>query len=80
MLGAICCSPVIKRRVRVGKCPDCGKHTRFLVWYYEWYGASQVCLRCGRRYEDGEWMPFPFACGNQRKISIEKAKKRWRKE
>ena len=65
------------KRIIAGVCPDCGKRTRFLTWYYEWYGPTQVCLRCGRVWQDGEWMPLPSTRG-ARAQSIAKAKARWR--
>lgn len=61
-----------------GVCPDCKKRTRFLSWYVEWYGASQICLRCGREWEDGEWMPLPFVRG-ARQRNVDAAKARWRR-
>ena len=66
------------RSVRAAECPDCGRYTRFLCWSHEWHGPSQVCLRCGREWEDGEWMPLAFERGSRQK-SIERAKARWRR-
>lgn len=40
-----------------------------------WY---RQCLRCGRNWQDGEWMPLAFERGSRRK-SIERAKRLWRK-
>ena len=62
----------------VDKCPDCGKHTRMIYADYEWYGRNQTCLRCGRRWSDGEWMPLAFERG-ARKKSVERAKKHYRR-
>lgn len=59
-------------------CPDCGKRTRMLGWAYEWYGANLTCLRCGRHWDSGEWMPLPFIRGARQK-SIAEAKARWRR-
>ena len=66
------------RWIRAGTCPDCKKRTRFLGWHYEWYGSDQVCLRCGREWSDGEWMPLPFMRG-ARAHNIAEAKARWRR-
>ena len=71
--------PAIARFVRVGACPDCKRRTRFLGWEYEWYGTTQVCLRCGRRWADGEWMALP-SLRYARRQSIDGAKRRWRSE
>ena len=71
--------PAISRFIRSGVCPDCKKRTRFIGWCYEWHGASSTCLRCGREWQDGEWMPLPFMRG-ARERNIAKAKRRWRLE
>ncbi len=69
--------PVIERRIVADKCPDCKKHTRFLLWGYQNYGSSTVCLRCGRHFEGGEWIPLDFVRGSRQK-SIDAAKAKWR--
>lgn len=58
-------------------CPDCKKRTRVLSFHVPWYGWDSTCLRCGRRWCDGEWMPLDFVRGSRRK-SIDAAKRRWR--
>ena len=50
----------VEKRIHRLKCPDCKKNTFFVSFYYEWYGASSTCLKCGRRYNDGEWVTLPF--------------------
>lgn len=75
----ICRPRIAGRSIHAAKCPDCGRRSRFLCWHYEWYGSSQVCLRCGRRWEDGEWMPLDFVPGSRQK-SIDNAKARWRRD
>ena len=69
---------VIERQIFAGTCPDCKKRTLFLAWHYEWHGWAQTCLRCGRRWSDGEWMPLDFERGAREK-SIASAKERWQK-
>lgn len=59
-------------------CPDCKKRTRMLGFHQEWYGWRETCLRCGRSWEDGEWLPLEFERGIRRR-SIESAKRRWRR-
>ena len=66
------------RHCVAGTCPDCKKRTRFLSWFVEWYGYSTTCLRCGREWEGGEWMPLPFMRGARQK-NIDAAKARWRR-
>lgn len=63
--------------VRSGRCPDCKRWSRFIGLSYEWYGANQTCLKCGRSWSDGEWMPLDFVRGSRAK-SIASAKERWR--
>lgn len=75
----ICTPTTINRDIFTSQCPDCGRKSRFLCWYYEWYGPSTICLNCGREWEDGEWMPLPFTRGARAK-NIANAKARWRKE
>lgn len=68
----------IKKWIEVGICPDCGKRTRFLVFIFEWLGAEQTCIKCGRTWQDGEWCRLNFS-RTARKDSIEAAKRMWRK-
>lgn len=48
------------RFARKHVCPDCKKESLFIGVHYEWYGSTQTCLRCGRKWCDGEWMPLGF--------------------
>lgn len=68
--------PVMKF-VSSGQCPDCKRRTRFIGVYYEWHGPTSTCLRCGRRWEDSEWMPLDFERGARQK-SIDRAKRAFR--
>lgn len=70
-------SRVDDKAVRACVCPDCKKRTRMLGFFQEWYGWAFTCLRCGRRYADGEWLPLPFMRG-ARPTSIATAKAHWR--
>jgi len=58
-------------------CPDCGKRTRMIRFYTPWYGWDSTCIRCGRQWRDGEWMPLEFMRG-VRQRNIDTAKKRYR--
>lgn len=69
----------VERRIFAGRCPDCKRRTRFLAWFYEWYGWNQTCLRCGRQWSGGEWLPAPF-CRGWRTHNIREAKDHWRRE
>lgn len=70
--------PVTHRFIHAGTCLDCKRRTRFLGFAYEMYGANVTCLRCGREWSDGEWMPLPFVRGARQK-NIDAAKRRWRR-
>lgn len=59
-------------------CPDCGKRSAFVYRSFEWFGPDQTCLRCGRSWSDGEWMPLDFERGARQK-SIERAKTAYRR-
>jgi len=59
-------------------CPDCKKRTRMLQFFTPWYGMDATCLRCGRGWQDGEWMPLEFVRQSRQK-SIDRAKALWRK-
>lgn len=74
----ICAPPVESFFIRRGTCPDCKRASFFLGRTYEWYGSNQTCLRCGREWADGEWVPLPFMRGAREK-NISHAKNLWRK-
>lgn len=77
--NVIVCSPTLdSQTIRAGDCPDCGKRTRFICFHYPYYGTDSTCLRCGRHWSDGEWMPLPFERAARRN-SIERAKRAWRR-
>lgn len=77
--NAIVCSPTLDRQwIKRGNCPDCGRKSFFICFAYEWYGVDSTCLRCGRHWSDGEWMPLEFS-RFARRDSIEQAKKAWRR-
>jgi hypothetical protein len=66
------------KSIERARCPDCKRYSWFLFFYYEWYGPHCTCLRCGRKWSDGEWISLP-STRYARKESIEAAKKAWRK-
>lgn len=72
------CAPQGFRFEHGGTCPDCGKRTWFIGVSYEWYGPDMWCLRCGRRWSDGEWMPLDFV-PQSRQRSIEAGKRAYRR-
>ena len=59
------------------QCLDCKNRTRMIQFLTPWYGWDSTCIRCGRRWQDGEWMALPFI-PKSREISVSSAKKRWR--
>ena len=66
------------KRLVCGKCPDCKKQTRFLEFFTPWHGWQSTCMRCGREWQDGAWISFPFY-RYARKNSKDAAKAYWRK-
>lgn len=67
----------ITKHATSGKCPDCKQRTRFLILTFEWHGERATCMKCGRSFEDGEWLPLPFERGARAK-EIARAKQSWR--
>lgn len=65
------------KRLVAETCPDCGKRTRFIEFFTPWYGWDSTCIRCGRKWADGEWLPLPFVRGARQK-NIDTAKGFWR--
>lgn len=65
------------KAVTAGDCPDCKKRSRFLGFFTPWYGWDTTCLRCGRRWQDGEWTPLDFMRG-VRQRNIDATKRHWR--
>lgn len=66
------------KRAHGQTCPDCKKRTRMMEFFTPWYGWDSTCLRCGRAWQDGEWMPLPFMRG-AREQNIARAKNIWRR-
>jgi hypothetical protein len=58
-------------------CPDCKRWSRIIGFHQEWYGWDETCLRCGRGWQDGEWLPLEFERG-VRARHIRQAKATWR--
>jgi hypothetical protein len=34
-----------------------------IQFHTTWYGWDSTCIKCGRNWQDGEWMDLPFANG-----------------
>lgn len=66
------------RRIVTTCCPDCGRRTRLIGTFQDWYGWSDTCLRCGRSWADGEWLALPFMRG-AREYSLAQARAAWRR-
>ena len=66
------------KRIDATTCPDCKQWTRMIGFFTSWCGWDSTCLKCGRRWSDGEWMPLDFVRGSRQK-SIDAAKARWRR-
>ena len=70
--------PVTMRRIVTMCCLDCGKRTRLLGFHQDWYGWRDTCLRCGRTWDGGEWLPLPFVRGSRQK-AVAATKAHWRR-
>jgi hypothetical protein len=81
----IYCPEITKKKSEIVHCPSCRKKygivkkSLHLLFFYEWYGPTRVCMRCGRRWSDGEWMPLQFY-KYARKDNIRSAKRMWREK
>lgn len=67
-----------EKSIRRHHCPDCGRSSFFVGFFTEWYGWDITCLRCGRSFADGEWLPLAFMRGSREK-AIAAAKRRYRR-
>jgi len=65
-----------EKRISRQMCPDCGKISYFVNFYQDWYGWHSTCMRCGRQWSDGEWIPLNFS-PTARKKNIENARRTW---
>ncbi len=61
-----------------GLCLDCKRRSAFIDMFTPWYGWSNTCLRCGRTWEDGEWIALDFS-RTARSDSIASAKRAYRR-
>lgn len=66
-----------EKSIRAGHCPDCKRRSWFIGIFTPWYGWDKTCLRCGRHWQDGEWVPLAFV-RQARQKSIDRAKRRFR--
>lgn len=66
------------KAIRAATCQDCNRRTRMIGFFTPWYGWDSTCIRCGRNWKDGEWMPLDFAPQSRQK-SIDAAKACWRR-
>jgi len=65
------------KRAVTAMCPDCKKRTRMLQFFTPWYGWDSTCIKCGRKWQDGEWTRLNFE-RKARAKSVKSAKKLWR--
>ena len=70
--------PVTSKAITRGMCPDCKRRSAFIGFFQDWYGWRSTCMKCGREWDDGEWLPLDFARG-VRRHNIERAKARYRR-
>ncbi len=70
--------PAIERSIRWVDCLDCKKRSPFAILSYDYYGPSACCMRCGRRYQEGEWCALDF-CRNSRKANRDSMRAAWKR-
>ena len=58
-------------------CLDCKQPTIMIQFFTPWYGWDSTCIRCGRNWQDGEWMALDFV-RQARQKSIGNARQKWR--
>ena len=58
-------------------CPSCNRPTLMIGISYEYYGVDVTCIRCGRNWKGGEWMPLDFF-RHARRDNIRRAKRAYR--
>ena len=73
----VCAPRPTERKCFHVQCPTCNRRTYMLGWFYEWYGWTVTCLKCGEMWTGEEMHSRPFARG-WRQHNIESAKKHWR--
>lgn len=59
-------------------CPTCEKNRFMVVYFEEWYGATNTCLKCGEQWSGGEQRPRPF-CRGWRKDNVKRIKELYRR-
>ena len=64
------------KRLAGTKCHDCKQQTLMVMFFTPWYGWESTCIKCGRQWCDGEWMPLEFMRGI-RQQNINTAKRLW---
>ena len=67
-----------ERRINWRDCPDCNRKSPIVSFCQHWYGVHSTCMRCGRQWSDGEWLPLPF-CRGAREQSKAEARRRWKR-
>ena len=65
------------KSINIAVCPDCNQRTRMLGQFTPWYGWYSTCIKCGRNWQDGEWVALDFVRQSRQK-SIDSAKRSWR--
>ena len=76
-------SVINEKKSEIVDCPSCkerygnNKNSLHLIFLFEWNGPERICMRCGRRWSDGEWMPLQFY-RHARRDNILSAKRMWR--
>jgi hypothetical protein len=70
----VCAPAPVEAMILRATCHTCGILRRILALYYEWYGPTWTCLRCGDSWNEDGRAERPFRRG-WRKEAIRSA---WR--
>ena len=68
--------PTTAKSLTRDKCIDCKQDTIFVGIFQDWYGWTETCIRCGRQFAEGEWLPLDF-CREARRDNIKAALEQW---
>ena len=77
-MSHICAPAPIECTLMRGYCSTCDRKSWAVSFYYEWYGPSATCLRCGESWNEEGMEERPF-CRGWRQMSIDGAKSLWRR-
>jgi hypothetical protein len=70
--------PSTGRKIVWQDCHDCKRHSPIACLFYEWFGPSMTCMRCGREYNEDGWVRAPLMRG-WREINKNNMRRAWKR-